>query len=77
MTYSFNTMPLLVVGTDRVATIHRRLANQAARTLPIKIIELPYRLPKMQQSIQWHRYRSQDAGLIWLRRVICEAAAQE
>lgn len=77
MTYSFNTMPLLVVGTDRVATIHRRLANQAARTLPIKIIELPYRLPKMQQSIQWHRYRSQDAGLIWLRGVICEAAAQE
>ena len=77
MTYSFNTMPLLVVGTDRVATIHRRLANQAARTLPIKIIELPYRLPKMQQSVQWHRYRSQDAGLIWLRGVICEAAAQE
>ena len=77
MTYSFNTMPLLVVGTDRVATIHRRLANQAARTLPIKIIELPYRLPKMQQSVQWHKYRSQDAGLIWLRGVICEAAAQE
>jgi LysR family transcriptional regulator, nod-box dependent transcriptional activator len=76
-TYSFSTMPLLVVGTDRVATIHRRLADQAARTLPIRIMELPFRLPKMQQSVQWHKYRSQDAGLIWLRRVILEAAAQE
>ena len=75
-TYSFNTMPLLVVGTDRVATIQRRLADQAARSLPVKIIELPYRLPKMQQSVQWHKYRSQDAGLIWLRGVIREAAGQ-
>ena len=70
-------MPLLVVGTDRVATIHRRLADQAARSLPVKIIELPYRLPKMQQSVQWHKYRSQDAGLIWLRGVIREAAGPE
>ena len=75
-TYSFTTIPLLVVGTDHVATIHRRLAEQAVRTLPIKIMELPYRLSKMQQTVQWHRYRSQDAGLIWLRHVIVEAAAQ-
>ena len=76
-TYSFNTIALLVVGTDRIATIHRRLAEQAAQTLPIRILELPYRLPKMQQAVQWHKYRSQDAGLIWLRGVIREAAAQE
>jgi hypothetical protein len=48
--------------------------DQAARSLPVKIIELPYRLPKMQQSVQWHEYRSQDAGLIWLRGVIRDAA---
>ena len=77
MTYSFNTIALLVVGTDRIATIHRRLAEQAARSLPIRVLELPYRLPKMQQAVQWHKYRSQDAGLIWLRGVIREAAALE
>ena len=42
-TYSFSTMPLLVVGTDRVATIHRRLAHQAARTLPEGAESLPPR----------------------------------
>jgi LysR family transcriptional regulator, nod-box dependent transcriptional activator len=76
-TYSFTTIPLLIIGTDRIATIHRRLAEQAARALPIKILDVPYRLSKMQQTVQWHKYRSQDAGLIWLRSVIHEAAKQD
>jgi LysR family nod box-dependent transcriptional activator len=75
-TYSFTTIPQLVVGTNRIATIHRRLALHAQRTLPIKIVSLPFRLPKMKQSVQWHKYRSQDAGLIWLRGLIREAAMQ-
>lgn len=75
-TYGFTTIPQLVVGTDRIATIHGRLARHAQRTLPIKIIELPFRLPKMKQAVQWHKYRSQDAGLIWLRGLIREAARQ-
>jgi LysR family transcriptional regulator, nod-box dependent transcriptional activator len=75
ITYSFMSLPSLVIGTDRIATVHRRLAQQAERTLPVKILELPYRLPKMRQAAQWHKYRAQDAGLIWLRRVIREAAA--
>jgi len=76
-TYNFTTIPLLVVGTDRIATVHRKLAEQAAQALPIRIRELPYRLPKMQQTVQWHKQRSQDAGMIWLRNVIHEAASQE
>lgn len=76
-TYSFSTIPQLIVGTDRIATIHRRLARQAQRALPIKIMELPFRLPKMEQSVQWHKYRSQDAGLIWLRGLISEVAGRE
>ena len=75
-TYSFNTMPLLVVGTNR--------SRPSTDGWPIRRpdsanqdLELPYRLPKMQQAVQWHKYRSQDAGLIWLRGVIREAAAQE
>ena len=73
-TYSFTTIPQLVVGTERIATIHGRLARHAQSTLPIKIIELPFRLPRMKQAVQWHKYRSQDAGLIWLRGLIREAS---
>jgi LysR family transcriptional regulator, nod-box dependent transcriptional activator len=72
-TYSFNTIPWLIVSTDRIATIHARLARQAEAMLPIKVVRLPFRLPRMRQSMQWHRYRSQDAGLVWLRAMIREA----
>ena len=75
-TYSFSTMPLLVAGTDRIATVHRRLAQQAQQAMPIEILDLPFRIPKMRQAVQWHKYRSQDAGLIWLRGALREAAAQ-
>jgi LysR family nod box-dependent transcriptional activator len=71
-TYSFNTIPLLIVHTDRIATIHGRLARQAAAKLPLKVVELPFRLPRMKQAIQWHKYRAQDEGLIWLRALIRE-----
>jgi DNA-binding transcriptional LysR family regulator len=75
-TYSFTTLAPLVVGTDRIATVHGRLARQAEQTLPIRIVELPFKLPKMKQVAQWHKYRSQDAGLIWLRGLLREAAAE-
>jgi len=50
------------------------LARQAERMLPIKVIELPVRLPRMRQAMQWHKYRAQDAGLTWLRELIRDVA---
>lgn len=74
-THSFTTIPALVARTDCIATVHTRLARQAQRAFPITILDLPFRLPRMRQAMQWYKYRSQDAGLIWLRRLIREAGA--
>ncbi len=71
--YSFLALPHLVVGGDRIATVHGRLARLAAATLPIEIQPLPFRLPKMRQAMQWHPSRAQDPGLIWLRELIRRA----
>jgi len=60
-------LPSLVVGTDRIATVHRRLAERAAAFLPIKIWESPVEIPMMEQNMQWHRHRSNDPALQWLR----------
>ncbi len=65
-TYNFTTIPYLVAGTDRIATLHCRLALLASKVLPIRVIPLPVQLPPMRQAVQWHRYRSSDAGLMWL-----------
>ncbi|WP_027524785.1 LysR family transcriptional regulator [Bradyrhizobium sp. Ec3.3] len=69
-TDSFSALPGLVAGTNRIATTHRRLAKEAIGRLPIKIVELPFKLPPMQLSVQWHKYRSNDTALIWLLEMI-------
>lgn len=75
-TYSFSVMPYLVVGTDLIATVHSRLASKLQSLLPIDIRPVPMPMKTLHQAMQWHKYRSRDPGLIWLRDLLREAAAQ-
>jgi LysR family nod box-dependent transcriptional activator len=74
-TYSFSAMLHLVVGTDLIATVHARLADKLQRLLPIALRPVPMSMKKLQQSMQWHKYRTRDPGLIWLRDLLREAGA--
>jgi len=72
-TFSFFAAPSLVVGTERIVTLHVRLARMAERFLPVKIFPLPITLPSMEQAVQWHKYVTKDPGLVWLRGLLGEA----
>lgn len=74
-TFSFVAPAHLLIGTDRIATMHQRLAALAIRSLPITTRPVPVPIPRMEQSMQWHKHRSADLGLRWLRTLIKEAAA--
>lgn len=74
LTYSFVTLPALLVGTDRVATVHERLARRLVGTWPLEIRPPPMHFEPMEQAMQWHKFRSNDPGLTWLRGLIAEAA---
>jgi DNA-binding transcriptional LysR family regulator len=65
----------LVVGTDRIATMHRRAAARAAKTLPIRILASPIEIPNLKLAMQWNQYRAGDPGLQWLRDLMRQAAA--
>lgn len=69
-TYAFATMPSLIVGTEHVATVHARLAKILALAVPIEIRHAPLPIAPMQQAVQWHKYRTQDPGLVWLRALL-------
>lgn len=73
LTYNFTSLPFLVVGTDCIALVQDRLARALLPALPITIHELPLSLPPIRQSMQWHKYRSDDAGLTWLRTLVQQA----
>jgi len=61
------SLPLAVVGTDRIATIQGRLAQQAARSLPLRIFKCPVAIPALHESMQWHTMRETDRGHEWMR----------
>ena len=63
-TFSFASLPDLVAGTERLATVHARIALRAAQYLPSRILALPFKIPVMRQSLQWHAYRSGDPAIV-------------
>lgn len=76
MTSNLTFPPLLVVGTQRIATVHKRLATKAAAYLPIRILPPPIDIPPLSQMLQWHKNRSSDPGLMWVCDVLAEEASK-
>lgn len=72
---TLSALPSMVIGTDRIATVHRRIALRAQATLPIKVWEPPPRIPRLVQMLQWHKHRSNDPAIRWIRDKIVTAAA--
>lgn len=74
LTYGFGAMPFLVIGTELIATVHRRMAMQLVGVLPLVIRELPFEMPPLELAVQWHAQREDDPGLCWLRQLVQNAA---
>lgn len=72
----FNNVPELLVGTPRIATLYKRLANLYASQLPLRLLEPPVEFPKLTEMLQWHTRADQDPALIWLRNLLRETAQQ-
>ncbi len=67
-TSSFMTIPLLLNGTNRLALIQERLARLVCSIYPLSWTALPFEFPQMREIVKYHRSRSNDGGLIWLRQ---------
>jgi DNA-binding transcriptional LysR family regulator len=72
----FISLPDLVVGTPRLATVQRRLAERAVqRGLPLRLWPVPFPIPNLQETMRWHATADQDPALAWLRDMV-QASAQ-
>ncbi|CAN7740555.1 LysR substrate-binding domain-containing protein [Variovorax sp. LjRoot290] len=76
LTYSFITLLALLVGTNRVATVHERVARRLVGVWPLEIRPTPIKIDAMEQAMQWHKFRTNDPGLSWLRSLVAEAASR-
>ena len=75
-TYTFSSVPLLLVGTPYVATVHRRLAERLAAHHALTVLPCPVPVPPMHLMMQWHQVRSSDPAIQWLCNLLTQSAAE-
>lgn len=73
---SFHLLGGLVVGTHRIATVHRRMAERMAQTAPLLLRELPFSIPPIREGVQWHVASGNDPAINWIveRIQLCASA---
>lgn len=71
-TNGFFSVPQMIIGTNRIATLQRALVSYYAQHLPIRILHHHFELPTLTEGLQWNRFADADPGMIWMRSVLRE-----
>ncbi|MBS99828.1 MAG: nodulation protein NfeD [Oceanospirillaceae bacterium] len=69
---AYSLVPQYVLGTERIATVHKRLAEFWAQFLPIRAVQPLFELPSIPWCLQWHQYRDMDPITLWVRDLMME-----
>jgi LysR family transcriptional regulator, nod-box dependent transcriptional activator len=72
---NFGVLPHLVVGTQRVATMHSRHARLYQQLLPLRVVDAPPGFPTMREMVQWHRHLDSDPAIRWFVALLTSFAA--
>jgi DNA-binding transcriptional LysR family regulator len=67
---TFGSVPHMLVGTHRLAIMHRRLACVYRDMMPLKILPVPVEMPRLVELLQWHKYRDRDPARVWMTQVL-------
>jgi LysR family transcriptional regulator, nod-box dependent transcriptional activator len=72
---SFTTMPVYLVGTERIGTLQTHLAKSLMKQWPVRVLPCPIPISPIITAVQWHRYQSLDPAISWTRSVLRELGA--
>lgn len=72
---SYQAVPHLVAGTNRVALLQERLAAQVADRLGLRVLPCPGDPEPIVERFWWHADRDGDPAHRWLRETVVAAAA--
>ena len=64
----------ILVQSDLVATLSRRVAQQFVRNHPLQIREPPFDSPRVRTVMQWHQRLDGHPAHRWLRQIILSVA---
>jgi DNA-binding transcriptional LysR family regulator len=74
---SFLSVASLVIGTDRITTMHRRLARRVAEQLPVVMKPVPFDIPSIREAAQWHIANNNDPAIRWVVERLTAVAAEK
>jgi len=66
----FLALPFVIPGSELVATVPRRVADQFAQIFPIKTMPLPLEISSYDVLMLWHERAHGDAANQWLRETL-------
>ncbi len=71
----FTSVATFLTGSRRIATVHRQLARQWVRRMPLTMMEMPFQIPHIRQAAQWAPSSDNDPAVAWLAKRLQEIAA--
>ncbi|MDL2403458.1 LysR family transcriptional regulator [Rhizobium mayense] len=75
--HGFSMIAPVLSNTDRIGTMPLRLAQHFAKTIPLRIVDLP--LPQhlpFTEAVQWHALHNSDPASLWMRDILFQEAAR-
>ncbi|MGX9181800.1 LysR family transcriptional regulator [Mesorhizobium sp. BHbdii] len=73
---NFSMIPPVLSGTDRIATVPLRLVKHFAKSIPLRIVDLPRPLPVFTEAVQWPALHNSDSASIWMREILFQEASR-
>jgi DNA-binding transcriptional LysR family regulator len=72
---SFLGLPYFLAGTDRIALVHRLLAEPLTRDGQLRAVPCAWDVVPVLEALWWHPTHTPDPEHIWLRQVVREASS--
>lgn len=70
---SFLSMPYFIVDTPRIGIVQSALMPLITRTLPVRVVGLPFEPTPLTNALWWHPVHSFDPEHTWMRELFTEA----
>jgi DNA-binding transcriptional LysR family regulator len=73
---TFLSVPYLLLGTQRIATLPRRIAERFVEHHALRMLDAPIELPPVVLHLGWHELHRSDPGHAWLREQLIDVAVK-
>ncbi|MGH1504230.1 MAG: LysR family transcriptional regulator [Acidimicrobiales bacterium] len=72
----FVPLPSLIVGTDRVTVLQEGLARRVASAGVFRVLDCPFEVSPIAESMWWHPTLELDPGHQWFRQLVARAGGR-